>query len=193
MFLALFSLPSALGTWRYNWWANSFSYFLTYKFSRDHLELLFSCIRGKNGFNNNPDVRTFKSVLKRILLRVSVVASNRANCLVFEEESTSTIFSLKWAPLSPEMEEPYTDNDVLESFPSLSESTHYKDPILAYIGEYIFRKLSRKLTWGMLSSTSTARRYEQWSIQFNKIKRSQWPVSSILVMLWKYWMFVVLF
>ena len=33
---------------------NPFSYLLTYKFSQDHLELLFSCIRGKNGFNNNP-------------------------------------------------------------------------------------------------------------------------------------------
>ena len=30
---------------------NPFSYLLTYKFSQDHLELLFSCIRGKNGFD----------------------------------------------------------------------------------------------------------------------------------------------
>ena len=77
---------------------------------------------------------------------MSVITSRHANCLMFEEESTSPIFSLKWAknctPLSPEMEEPYSDNDVLKSFPSLSESTPYKDAILAYI----VRKLCRKIT-----------------------------------------------
>ena len=32
---------------------NPFQYVLTYKFSQDHLELLFSCIRSAGGFNNN--------------------------------------------------------------------------------------------------------------------------------------------
>jgi hypothetical protein len=36
---------------------NPFKYVLTYKVSQDHLELLFACIRGKNGYNNNPDIR----------------------------------------------------------------------------------------------------------------------------------------
>ena len=35
---------------------NPYRYVLTYKLSQDHLELLFACIRGKNGYNNNPDV-----------------------------------------------------------------------------------------------------------------------------------------
>lgn len=43
---------------------NPYSYILTYKLSQDHLELLFACIRGKNGYNNNPDVRQLKSALK---------------------------------------------------------------------------------------------------------------------------------
>ena len=55
---------------------NFFSYILTYKFSQDHLELLFACIREINGFNNNPELRTFKSATKRILLRAPIVASN---------------------------------------------------------------------------------------------------------------------
>ena len=42
---------------------NTFDYILPYKYSQDHLELLFSCIRGKNGWNNNPDVRVFKSAM----------------------------------------------------------------------------------------------------------------------------------
>ena len=71
---------------------NPYSFVLTYKFSQDHLELLFGCIRGKNGWNNNPDLR---SALQRILLRVSNIKSSHYNCLVFEKDA-SPIFSLKW-------------------------------------------------------------------------------------------------
>ena len=34
---------------------NPFNYILTYKFSQDHLELLFSCTRAKGGWTNNPN------------------------------------------------------------------------------------------------------------------------------------------
>ena len=73
-----------------------FSHVLTYKYSQDHLELLNSCIRGKNGFNNNPGIRQFKSALRKILLRASVVASKHSNCMFFEADVSSPIFSLKW-------------------------------------------------------------------------------------------------
>ena len=33
---------------------NPFKYLLTYKYSPDHIELLFSCIRARGGWNNNP-------------------------------------------------------------------------------------------------------------------------------------------
>ena len=56
---------------------NTFKYILTYKFSQDHLELLFACIRGKNGFNNNPNVQQLKSSLKKILLRNSIIGSKQ--------------------------------------------------------------------------------------------------------------------
>ena len=64
-----------------------FKYVLAYKLSQDHLELLFACIRGKNGFNSNPNVRHFESSLKRILLRNTIVVLKYANCLVFEPQS----------------------------------------------------------------------------------------------------------
>ncbi|XP_065642826.1 DNA transposase THAP9-like isoform X2 [Hydra vulgaris] len=50
-----------------------FKFCLTYKFSQDYIELLFSCICEKNGFNNKPDGTQFKSSLKRILLHNSIV------------------------------------------------------------------------------------------------------------------------
>ena len=42
---------------------NPLKYVLTYKFSQDHIELLFSKIRLKGGHNNNPTVIQLKSAL----------------------------------------------------------------------------------------------------------------------------------
>ena len=40
-----------------------FKYLLTYKFSQDHLELLFSCITSRGGWNNNPHCLQMKYAL----------------------------------------------------------------------------------------------------------------------------------
>ena len=37
-----------------------FSTILTYKFSQDHIELPFSCVRAKGGWNNNPNCLQLK-------------------------------------------------------------------------------------------------------------------------------------
>ena len=61
---------------------NPFSYLLTYKIGQDVLELLFNCIRGKLGFNNNPDVNQFKYAMRKIVLRVSLMPSKNGNCII---------------------------------------------------------------------------------------------------------------
>ena len=129
---------------------NSYSYFLTYKVSQVHLEQLFACIRGKNGYNNNPDVRIFKSALKRLMLRNSIVASKNANCAMLEENDFNPIFSLKWsknrAPLEEvnELDE-NNDTDSLPYVTQLSTQSPYQISILAYIAGFIVRKLKRSL------------------------------------------------
>ena len=65
-------------------------------FSQDHLKLLFACIQGKSGFNNNPDVVQLKSSLRKILLRNSIIGSKHTKCLTFENNSAGSILSLKW-------------------------------------------------------------------------------------------------
>ena len=45
-----------------------FKYLLTYKFSQDHIELLFSCIRAKGGWNNNPNCLQLKYAIRKMLL-----------------------------------------------------------------------------------------------------------------------------
>ena len=105
---------------------NRFSFVLTYKLSQDHLELLFACIREKNGFDNNPDMRQFKSALGEILLRVSVVGSRYSNCMTFENEFSSPVYSLKWSRKKSsltESDDMYDDASPYEELHSLLSVT----------------------------------------------------------------------
>ena len=47
---------------------NPFKYLLTYKFSQDHIELPFSCIRSRGGWNNNPNCLQMKYALRNMLI-----------------------------------------------------------------------------------------------------------------------------
>ena len=53
---------------------NPFKYILTYKLSQDHIELLFSCIRSKGGWNNNTNSLQIKYALRKMLIRNAVKA-----------------------------------------------------------------------------------------------------------------------
>lgn len=41
---------------------------LTYKLSQDHLELFYSAVRSRGGFNNNPSPKQFAAIFKRLLI-----------------------------------------------------------------------------------------------------------------------------
>ena len=68
----MFSLPD-----------NPFKYLLTYKFSQDHIDLLFSCIRSRGGWNNNPNALQFKYAIRKMLMKNVITASKYANCVDF--------------------------------------------------------------------------------------------------------------
>ena len=63
--------------------SNPFKYVMTYKFSQDHIELLFSCIRSRGGWNNNPNCLQLKYALRNMLMRNAITASRNANCVDF--------------------------------------------------------------------------------------------------------------
>ena len=133
----------------------SFEYLLTYKFSQDHLELLFACIRGKNGFNNNPNVIQFKSSLKRILLRNSIIGSKYANCEAFDSNSVGSVFSLKWNKHSSPIEEvDFSQDFEEEDIKHILEGNNsvYKEAILSYIAGYIIRRILKRISCSICSS-----------------------------------------
>jgi hypothetical protein len=69
---------------------NPFKYVLTYKYSQDHVELFFSCIRAQGGWNNNPNTLQLKYSLRKMLLGNAVTASKNANCTEFTDLTTIT-------------------------------------------------------------------------------------------------------
>ena len=66
---------------------NPYSYILTYKFSQDSLEMFFSKVRGRLGWNNNPNALQFKYALRALLLKNKVECPATANCTELEDEN----------------------------------------------------------------------------------------------------------
>ena len=74
---------------------NPYKYLLTYKLSQDHLEMFFSCVGARRGFNNNPHALQLKYAFRKILLHNAVTSSDKANVMMFEENLSGSSFSFK--------------------------------------------------------------------------------------------------
>jgi len=71
------------------------SFILSYKISQDHIEMLFSAIRSKGGFNNNPTASQFEAAYKRLLVRSELSISENANCSVLDNTNILHVSSSK--------------------------------------------------------------------------------------------------
>ena len=130
-----------------------YKYVMTYKFSQDHIELLFNKIRRHCGWNNNPDVLQFKYALRRMLIRNSIKPSNTGNCTDFNESlcDPSTFLTLSWkknesVPLDSDT---HNDEETLEVERMLIDMDEtfpndLRDNILYYISGFLVRKNASK-------------------------------------------------
>ena len=139
-----------------------FNYILTYKFSQDHIELLFACIRGRGGSNNNPNTLQFKYAMRNLLLKNSIVASSKANVMSFNEYCTGSLFSLKWTKhRSPIQEDPQDDEVSDEEAKALSENldkialSDFTENIIYYIAGFIVRNVMKNLDCPQCSEALT--------------------------------------
>ena len=118
-----------------------FRYFLTYKLSQDHLEMFFSRIRRRQGWNNNPTPLQFKWSLRMLLLKNGVLPSAHGNCehftlssKVFDPESNNSSLVMKH------------NYPLLESFVEiLTKPSVYHENSVFYISGYICRKVAKKV------------------------------------------------
>lgn len=76
-----------------------YPFILAYRFNQDHIETLFSKIRAKGGFNNNPNTLQFKYALRALLMKNDISPGSNANCL--ELDVRSDLFKAS-KPLSTE-------------------------------------------------------------------------------------------
>ena len=128
------------------------------KISQDHIELLFACIRGKGGFNNNPNTLQLKYALRNILMRNSITALQKANVMSFENESTGSLFSLKWSKHRSSILEEAGDSDSNDAqFQELSDALNrviisdISENVLFYIAWFVVRKLKRQIDCSICS------------------------------------------
>lgn len=118
-------------------------YLLTYKLSQDHLEIFFSAIRGRGGFNNNPTARQFTAAYKRLLVKQQVKIGT-GNCQPQDdteilEVTTATVNTRRRLDLEPV--EPELDHDY---FPSADVISQFKEEAIAYIAGFVVKKMKEK-------------------------------------------------
>jgi hypothetical protein len=116
-----------------------FRYVCTYKMSQDHLEMLFSRIRRRGGWNNNPNCLQFKWALRAILLKNRIMPSKNANVTV--EEPINRLFGD-----IPSASVRHTNEKMQKFAKLLSEPSVFHDHILHYMAGYITRHVIEDCT-----------------------------------------------
>jgi hypothetical protein len=114
---------------------NAFKFILTYRFSQDPLEMFFCKIRGRLGWNNNPNALQFKYALRSLLLKNKIEIPSTANCTPMEDEHVVPYATLP-------------DEEDKQVSTMLVTSTTWRPDILFYISGYIAKKLCKTVKCG---------------------------------------------
>lgn len=132
-------------------------YLLTYKLSQDHLELFFSAVRSKGGYNNNPTVLQFKSAYKLPLMRHHIQCTE--NCAPIDDShilsvydggtskggSSDTLYIKNAHKFNLIGNGPSQSDHDYVGVPSFLPLSEYKEAALGYIAGYAV-KMARKKT-----------------------------------------------
>ena len=123
---------------------NYLKYILTYKLSQDHIEMFFSAIRSKCGFNNNPTAGQFEAAYKRLLIHSEICVSSQSNCLPQDSTNILHVSSLN------KIENSHLDTlfvEEIEDLADFSEDTisfgqhHlYIENVIGHIAGFVTRK-----------------------------------------------------
>lgn len=119
--------------------SKGYKYVLTYRLSQDHLETLFSRIRGRGGWNNNPNVLQFKYALRALLQKNGILPSEKGNCVSLPCDN-----NLHSGENSVQEDEVITDPKCEFLIRSLEKPSPYHSDVLYYICGYISRKIIQK-------------------------------------------------
>ena len=126
-----------------------YNYVLTYRMSQDHLELLFSRIRRKSGWNNDPNTTNFTSSMRSLLLKNAISPSVSANCHYFEE-SEFIEFNVRCLRSRRDNVDDISSGVELQELSTLLNNSSdglalWKKEILYYVGGFVVKSLISKI------------------------------------------------
>lgn len=136
---------------------NMLKYLLTYKISQDHLELFFSAIRMRGGFNNNPTARQFETAYKRLLIHTEIKEATTGNVMNLEDLKILTYGSgITINENGEDLQQSKEYLTLLDNFQIKisteyihSEAwnlTPYLEDVVGYISGYVGRSVSKCIT-----------------------------------------------
>lgn len=127
-------------------------YLPLYKVSQDHLELFFSSVRSKGGWNNNPTARQFSAAYKRLIIRTEIREGGIGNCIPLEDIPILSGSNRYEVPdhninhptaeenLCNDLQTTWNDHDYLMNTQVLSE---YSAQIIIYIAGFVVHQLEK--------------------------------------------------
>lgn len=124
-------------------------YVCTYRFSQDHLELLFNSVRASGGWNNNPTAGQFQGIFRRLMVRCGVSPSGSGNVAAQDETVSLSAADMHSALMAEE--------ELLSPFANISAvicdhsylPTRFGglvDNALVYISGFVVKKILKKLS-----------------------------------------------
>ncbi|KAL4156088.1 hypothetical protein QTP88_000123 [Uroleucon formosanum] len=120
------------------------------QYSEDHIEMLFSAIRAKGGFNNNPTVSQFEAAYKSIIVHSEIKSSSSANCMALDDTIILTVSSsnIKVKDTQSELLDLLcvagTDDLENDNLLSVYQHSNFINDVVACIAGFVVRKIKKK-------------------------------------------------
>jgi DNA transposase THAP9 len=139
---------------------SALKYLLTYKASQDHLELFFSAVRSRGGWNNNPSAVHLKAAWKKLLAHQQLKEVKTGNCVAQmscpvltissridrqEKSDVATVAALRLTDALYKLSDENTDSETYGPQIDLSMLSNFVENVVVYISGFVVRKVAKRL------------------------------------------------
>jgi len=113
----------------------------TYRLSQDHLELFFSAIRSRGGFNNNPSAYQFMHAYKKLIVRHQIGGFTNTNCIDWECTPILSVTKIPDSILSSNV----CDEQQELLFDRIDSLDPFIEDIVNYIAGFVTKTIKRAI------------------------------------------------